>query len=130
MARKNRSGSATVELAVCLPLLFLVVFGGIEAANGIFLKNGLTVAGYEAAKIATTVGKTVDDAEARALAVLAQRGFNGAAIAFNPETTPEMSSGDLVTVTVTAPAHLNSVGPSVIHNETMKIQAVVTMVRN
>ena len=130
MSRKTRQGSATIELAVCLPLLFLMVFGGIEAANGIFLKNHLTVAAYEAAKIATTVGKTVPEAKTRAEEILTQQGFNDIDVIVNPSTTAAMSSGSLVTVTITAPANLNSIGPTVIHSSTMKVKAVVAMQRN
>lgn len=42
-----RRGAATIELATCLPLLCLVVFGSIQASNLIFLKHAVTSAAYE-----------------------------------------------------------------------------------
>ena len=45
--RVNRRAVATVELAVCLPVLALLVLGSIEAASFIFLKQTLQVAAYE-----------------------------------------------------------------------------------
>ena len=45
--RATRRGVAAVELAVCLPVIILLVFGAIEASSFIFLKQSLNVAAYE-----------------------------------------------------------------------------------
>lgn len=126
---QKRKGTATAELAVCLPLILLLIFGGIEAANGIFLKQGLTVSAYEAAKMATTVGYTVAEAEARGVQILTARGFDGATIAINPNTT-QLFPGTPVTVTVTAPANLNAISPSISFGAGTTIRASITMNRN
>ena len=44
--RQSRRAAAVVELAVCLPLLFTIFFGSIEACNVIFLKQAVTAAAY------------------------------------------------------------------------------------
>lgn len=126
----KRKGTATAELAVCLPLLVVLVLGGMEAANGIFLKQGLTVAAYETAKMATTVGFTAAQAEARGNEILNTMGLSGSDIEIDPPTTRQMAPGELVTVTVTAPCSLNSISPAVFHPADMTVNAVVAMNRN
>ena len=56
--RASRKGTATVEFAVCLPVLVTIVLGSIEATNAIFLKQHLTAAAYEGARKATTPAET------------------------------------------------------------------------
>lgn len=45
--RSPRSGVAVSELAVCLPVLVLIVFGSIQATNLIYLQHAATSAAYE-----------------------------------------------------------------------------------
>ena len=54
--RSNRRGIAAVELAVCLPVIVLLVFGSIEASSFIFLKQSLNVSAYEGIREAIRVG--------------------------------------------------------------------------
>ena len=111
-------------------MLFLIIFGGIEAANGIFLKEGLTVAAYEAAKTVTTVGYTVDQAKARGNQILTSRGFAGGDVSITPNNIAAMSPGTQVTVTVTAPATANAISPNIAIAGDAMFSATVVMVRN
>lgn len=130
MKPSKRRGTATVELAICLPLLVMLIFGGMEAANGIFLKQALTSAAYESAKMASTVGYTHIEAEARALEVLTSRGLQNAQIEIDPPITASTPLGTPITVTVSAPADLNAISPMVIHTSETSVKARVVMVRN
>jgi len=46
---KGRSGNAIVELAVSILLLFLIVFGSIEACNAIYLQQFISETSYQGA---------------------------------------------------------------------------------
>jgi Flp pilus assembly protein TadG len=95
-------------LAVCLPLILLLVFGSIEASNAIHLKHTATIAAYEAAQTITTPGGTQTDAIARATAILNQRDINGATILVNPPVTAATQSGTIIAVTITIPISGNA----------------------
>ncbi|MFG0265013.1 MAG: TadE/TadG family type IV pilus assembly protein [Rhodopirellula sp. JB055] len=106
--RGSRSGVATVEFAVCLPILILLVFGSIEASSMIFLKQSLNVAAYESTREAIRDGRSNADAEARARAVLDSRGIVGYQITFpNGEALDAARASEIVT-SVTASSATNS----------------------
>lgn len=105
---KARRGTAIVEFAVCLPLLALLVFGTIEAASRIFLKQTLSISAYEAARAAIRTGSTTEASTASGKAILDARKVNASTIAFTPSDITNASRGDLITVSVSAPTQKNS----------------------
>jgi Flp pilus assembly protein TadG len=124
----NRKGTATVELAVCLPILMIIVLGSIEATNAIFLKEHLTSAAYEGARAAITPGQTSTGATTAAQNVLTQFGISGGTITIAPTITASTPTGTQVTVNVTAPLRSNSCMPAYIIGKTLtNIGATVVM---
>lgn len=105
--RSKRRGVAAVELAVCLPMIVLMVFGSIEASSLIFLKQTLNVSAYEATREAIRNGSGNAEARDRAENVLNARNINGFNISFNGESF-DADRGDEIVVTVTAPSAANS----------------------
>lgn len=97
-----RKGAATVELALCLPLILLLVFGSIEVTDAIFLKQALKTAAYEGARTATGSHVTAQQAQDAAVAILKARGVTGGTVSVSPAITAATPSGTLVTVTVQA----------------------------
>jgi hypothetical protein len=107
---KRRSGAAVVELAVCLPVIFLLLMASLEICTKIFLLETLTVAAYETAIEGARTGGTTTSAVARGTAILSSRGVQGYAITISP--APDSAAmGTTLTVTVTAPSSSNSVVP-------------------
>jgi len=106
--RENRRGVATVELALCLPVLALLVFGSIEAASFIFLKQSLQVAAYEAARKAISMGAVEADAAGRASAILTSRSIRDANVRFASGPLVSTVRGQQVVVEVSAPTRTNS----------------------
>ena len=104
----NRRGVATVELALCLPVLALLVFGSIEAASFIFLKQSLQVAAYETAREAISIGAIEADASGRATAILGSRSIRDANVRFASGPLATTVRGQQVVVEVSAPTRTNS----------------------
>ena len=66
---KNESGGAAVEFAILLPLLLLIIFGGIEYGLVMFNQQMLTNASREAARAGIVVGSSsIDDLEVEQIA--------------------------------------------------------------
>jgi Flp pilus assembly protein TadG len=127
--RGKRCGVATVELAICLPILMLLVVFAIEGSNFIFLKQAATIAAYEAAHVATQQGGSEVDAQRRAEEILAARSIDTAQIEFTPAAPDAAVRGTLVTVLVTAPAAANSIGLDWFF-EDQTVTASVSMVKD
>lgn len=126
--QRERRASATVELAVCLPVIVLLVFGGVEASHMIFLRQTMTQAAYAGARIAARNDSTNADVESVAQSVLTLRNIQGASISVSPEATEERARGENLTVTVSAPCNANSAGPSWFFRN-QSLTTTVTMVK-
>lgn len=107
IAGDRRSGLAAVELAICLPVLVLLVLGSIELTNFIFLKHALTSAAYEGVREAVRREGTDASSTAMAQQVLTARGIQGASVRVTPGT--QITSGQPLTVEVSAPSSSNRV---------------------
>lgn len=107
----KRLGTAATETAVALPLLVTLVFGAIELANAVFLRQSVNMAAYEAAKVITRPGSNESLARTRCAEVLAVRKVSNFTLTFSPTVTIATPRGTQVTVTVVAPASNLSYGP-------------------
>ncbi|MEZ6144581.1 MAG: TadE/TadG family type IV pilus assembly protein [Planctomycetaceae bacterium] len=107
----DRKGLALVEFAIFLPIVAALVFGAIETANMIYLRQGLTMTAYEVARSVSSHGGVQADAVARGQQVLAARRITGASITVTPTIDSTTPPGTLVTVTVTASADANAISP-------------------
>ena len=99
-----RRGTAVVELAICLPVLTLVIFGSIEMCNVIHLKQMLIEAGYEGALIGSQPRATEVEIVQRVQTVLAARHIAGASVSVDGNGTSfdAIRAGELFTVHVDA----------------------------
>ena len=59
-----RRGGAVVEFAIIMPVLFVVIYGSIEASNLLYLQQAITETAYDGALRASRPGAT--DAEVQA----------------------------------------------------------------
>ena len=90
--RRNatRNGALTVELALCLPLLFLLLFGGYELARTSMVLHATQSAAYEGARTGIVPGATQEDIEASVGFVLRTMGVR----TFSIETVPAVIERD------------------------------------
>ena len=128
----TRLGAAVVEMAICLPILTILVFGAIEVADLIHLKGYLRNISYEGGREAGRFNSDSSDVFHRMNALLAATAVNGAMISVdlpgNASDVNELDRGSLITIRVTAPAGQNTVGPLKLYAN-REITAEVTVVR-
>jgi Flp pilus assembly protein TadG len=105
---RRRRGVAAVEFAVLLPVIALLVFGSIEAASFIFLKQALQVAAYEGIREAVRSTGTEADATDRAGSILKARQVRDATVRFPEGDLAAAKRGDRVVIEITAPTSTNS----------------------
>ena len=106
LTTSERSGSVTVETAIVLPILFMVMFASVDCARLNMLRNSAQNAAYEGARNAITPGATAADATTAATKVMSVIGVKNYTIAVSP--TLILSSTNKVTVTITVPLKDNS----------------------
>ena len=105
--RTERRGAAVAELAVCLPLIFLLVLGTVEACTMVSLKQSLTVAAYEGARTALYPGSTSADVTTDATQVLTDREVQSGSVLLTPLLFESAASGDYLKVQVSAQCDAN-----------------------
>jgi len=107
----RRNGSAAVELAICLPVILLVVSGAIEGANFAFLRQTLAQSAYEGVKVTVRRGSNPEDGLAAARRVTEARQVRDATFQFVPADPRQAAPGTPVTLIVSAPGDSNSLMP-------------------
>ena len=120
---RSRRGVAAVELAVCLPVIMLLVLASVEACTMLFVQQSLETTAYETARIAASPRSAQSDALDRGSQVIQDRDLQGATITIAP-SSPDR--GDDVTATVTAPFDSNRMFPSFFFGN-QQLTANVTM---
>lgn len=107
-SRKSRRGTATVELAVCLPALALLLFGSMQACDMIYLKHSLTTAAYEGSLEAARPDATSATVQARVEQVMQIRGVKNGSVSINAAADiKDLGVGDSVRLNVSAPVKQN-----------------------
>jgi TadE-like protein len=100
---------ATVELAICLPVLVLIVFGSIQATDLIYLQHAATSAAYEGMLELARPNATNESVVARAQQLLDARELTETEIRFLPEGTDvsQLPPGQEVTIEVSVDVRAN-----------------------
>ena len=121
----DRRAAAVVELAVCLPVMVVLIVGAIESTSMTFLQNSLQVIAYESIRTAVRQDATAVAVQARAQQVIQDRKVHGASVTISPTNLDALDAGTPVTVTVTAPAASNRILPLQFFGGEMSAQATM-----
>lgn len=107
--RSTRTGVAAVELALCMPLIIMLLIGTIDACSMIFLKQSLEIAAYEGARTALIPSATSTDITNDCMQVMTDRSISGAVVTISPNDLSSANVGDHISVTVSAPCDPNTI---------------------
>jgi hypothetical protein len=124
--RGRRKGVAAVELAVCLPVIILLVFGAIEASSFMFLKQSLNVAAYEGIRESVRLDSNNGNGIERARRILEARRVADFAIEFPGGESADSQRGDEIAIEVSAPTSSNSpLAGQFVTNRVLKARVVM-----
>ena len=104
----NRRGTAAAECAFCIPLLLLLTFATLEICSAIFVKETLTVACYEGARVGVKRNATADNVRLTCEDVLDARGVVDYTITVTPDEFEPLDALDPIRVNVSIPTARNS----------------------
>ncbi|MBL8889022.1 MAG: pilus assembly protein [Planctomycetaceae bacterium] len=100
-----RTGAVTVELALVLPVFFVMLFAAFELGYANMIRHGAESAAYEAARSAIVPGSTNSDVRAAAERVLASVGVTQFTISTQPSNVQTPS--DELAVNISVPLDQN-----------------------
>ena len=91
-----------MELAVCLPILTLVLFATIETCWMLQLKQNVTMAAFEGARVAAVPGSDAASVNLQCEMLLDDRNINNYQVTMSPASLTNVQPGDNISVTVSA----------------------------
>lgn len=107
-AANRRSGLASVELAIVLPVMLILILGTIEVCQRIFLRQSAVIVAYEGARLAVRGTSSNADVTAQCERMLLQRNVKGAQVTVTPTDLLAQVAGTQIQVSVTVPWASNS----------------------
>lgn len=109
--RQRRTGVATVEFAVIIPVFLLILMGTIETCTMIFLQQSLEIAAYEGARTSIVPETDLLDVKGAANNLLTARKIRGATVTIVPADFQSVPYGSFIRVEVSAACNNNTVFP-------------------
>lgn len=95
------------ELAICIPFLLMLSLATVEVCSSLFLKETLSIAAYEGARVGVKRRATRTDAVNAVNSILTQRGIVNATVTVTPSDFSTLNALDQISVSVVAPANGN-----------------------
>ena len=108
--KQTRIGATAVEVAICLPILFLFLFSSYELSRGNFLSHAVESAAYEGARVGILPGANKAKIQAAVDFVMKSCGATNYQVTVTPAVLTEETTK--VTVEVAVPMQENTNIPS------------------
>jgi hypothetical protein len=125
--KKSRRGAALVELAVSLPVLFLITMATVETCRVIYLRQSIKIAAFEAARLSILPNATFEIVKIQTDCVLLGRNIRNYEVTCTPDPPSSAKEGDLITIRITAPIAENSIMTSWIYRDRVIDESVRIM---
>jgi len=105
--RSKRSyGAVAVEFAICVPLLFLLLFGCYEMARANLMKHAAESAAYEGARVGIIPGASEEEVREATAFIMTTVGVNTFTIDVQNNPSPD-GENEFVTVEIQVPFQEN-----------------------
>ncbi len=103
-----RNAIASLEFAVVLPVMLIIVLGTIEVCQRIFIRQAAVIAAYEGARLAVRNTSSDSDVISRCQTLLTQQRVVGGSITLSPSNVQSLPTGTQIRVRVVVPWANNS----------------------
>jgi hypothetical protein len=124
-----RRGAAVVEFALVVPVMLTLTFGLIEMGRISMVKEAVTQATREGARVGVRPTASLDDVRTRVNEELQIMGITGATVVVTPTQWDAAMPGDDVSVSITIPISAVSLVPSSFSFASLDIVAETVMRR-
>jgi Flp pilus assembly protein TadG len=123
----NRQGAALIELAICLPVFFLITMATIETCRMIYLRQSLKIAAYECARLAIVPGTNRQNVVDQCDLILLPRNINNYQFSCVPADPATLTYGDLFKVSIQIAAKDSSIVGTWFYRNKIFIESVTIM---
>lgn len=125
---RQRRGVAAAELALCLPLIVLLILASIEACSMIYLRHSLMIASYEGVRVGIDYDGTNTEVMNSCNEIIEARAIADATVTIEPGNVASAPRGQPITITVSAPCDDNAILPPIFFGG-KTLTAFTTMVK-
>ena len=123
----KRRGASLIELAICLPVFFLITMATVETCRMIYLRQSLKIAAYECARLGIIPGATASNLQDQCDMVLLGRNVRGYKISCDPPDPTSLHYGDLFKVSIQIAAKDNAIVGSWFYQNKIFTESVTIM---
>ncbi len=129
-AGRFRRGVETIEVAIALPLMIIIIFGGLEYGWAVIRSVQLDYAARAGARAASLSDATVADVESRVNDALQKIGIQSSTVIVTPADLTAVPAGTMIKVEVEVPyADVRLVGLGALMPMPATIRGHASMVR-